>query len=760
MAAFSGDEFDVKDWINKTFKHPEAAQDKEQYAQKLVMKLQLLIAKLNANLEEQSEHVCQTMPRIVREVESLQQESALLRSSMSAVQNDIDQVNSETGASMETLVRMDSLKQRIQATSRALKEADNWTTLTGEIEEALDNGELAAIAEKLNGIQSSLKILSHVPDYEDRVMHVEGLKNRLEALASPQLVGAFNASDAERSRFFVTMFADMERSPQLLKYYRKCVRARELKVWANLVMDDNNGNTVLEWTRVFFAKLTKHIQEQFEWFQSVFVSANPVENMIEILLEIYSGLDPRLDFCLDAGMKQQTEPLQYLIDVKQQFNLHLIDIDNLLLSDPSKGGTRSHGRMRELAKVFFAPFRPHVAKYGQMESAKLLSELVNTTNTSKDILDELRNIALSVPKLVASLSAASKRCCLLTEGCGYPALVPAMEDCVANYVEKFSNLMRRLEKRKAAAHSWNILQQSLTLNQTSGELLLSLEQMDMTLAMEFLEKTKPFLAESSSSSSQKAIQQHHIFLLEGQTWMKKLQSFHICVKQGTSYPIVGSLLQLVTRLCKDLQASTFSILFHPISEQLAIVDSPLMLDSIWRSSSAGSDSREPDMPDFSFSPQEYITQIGQYLMTLPQHLEPYMTSENPALARALQERVFPYCAGVSSTGNVTGGEEGDSHEEHNTPADFLLSCVARATCQTYQEHMLRIPQLTNNSTKQLYTDIGYLGDILEDLGHPLTEGLKSVSALLRLPPKEFGAASAQEPQKLVSAVRQMRNLQI
>ena len=54
------------------------------------------------------------------------------------------------------------------------------------------------------------------------------------------------------------------------------------------------------------------------------------------------------------------------------------------------------------------------------------------------------------------------------------------------------------------------------------------------------------------------------------------------------------------------------------------------------SRSAGSDSREPDMPDFSFSPQEYITQIGQYLMTLPQHLEPYMTSENPSLSRAFQ----------------------------------------------------------------------------------------------------------------------------
>ena len=61
---------------------------------------------------------------------------------------------------------------------------------------------------------------------------------------------------------------------------------------------------------------------------------------------------------------------------------------------------------------------------------------------------------------------------------------------------------------------------------------------------------------------------------------------------------------------------------------------------MWISTSAGSDSRELDMPDFSFSPQEYITQIGQYLMTLPQHLEPYMTNENPSLARALQVHII------------------------------------------------------------------------------------------------------------------------
>ena len=71
---------------------------------------------------------------------------------------------------------------------------------------------------------------------------------------------------------------------------------------------------------------------------------------------------------------------------------------------------------------------------------------------------------------------------------------------------------------------------------------------------------------------------------------------------------------VVRATCEELQSSTFAILFHPIQEQISVVNSAQMLESVWKTASAGSDSREPDMPDFSFSPQEYITQIGKNLI--------------------------------------------------------------------------------------------------------------------------------------------------
>lgn len=44
-------------------------------------------------------------------------------------------------------------------------------------------------------MQKSLVMLANVVDYEDKKLQLEGLKNRLEAIASPRLVQAFTAAN-------------------------------------------------------------------------------------------------------------------------------------------------------------------------------------------------------------------------------------------------------------------------------------------------------------------------------------------------------------------------------------------------------------------------------------------------------------------------------------------------------------------------------------------------------------------------------------
>ena len=134
VAAFSGDNFDPKDWINKALRASDPTQQKEEAAASLVMKLQLMIARINTALEEQCSAVVQSVPRIVREAEQLEQEAGLLRDKLVGVKADVAKVEAETAENMGALVRMDLVKESVAGTRRALQEADNWTSLDSQVD--------------------------------------------------------------------------------------------------------------------------------------------------------------------------------------------------------------------------------------------------------------------------------------------------------------------------------------------------------------------------------------------------------------------------------------------------------------------------------------------------------------------------------------------------------------------------------------------------------------------------------------------------
>jgi len=142
----------------------------------------------------------------------------------------------------------------------------------------------------------------------------------------------------------------------------------------------------------------------------------------------------------------------------------------------------------------------------------------------------------------------------------------------------------------------------------------------------------------------------------------------------------------IQKLCSDLHHTTYEVIFAPIFTQLLLVQKA----PAWSSDTSKISNLSSDLPDYSFAPQEYITQVGQYLMTLPQHLEPFLLRDNPSLTQALKA-ADPQYAQVSTESGFTG---------------ILLDIVARGTCQMFQDQTLGICQLNSVACKQLATDIG------------------------------------------------------
>jgi len=733
VAAFSGDSFDPKDWINKALRASDQSQPKEEAAASLVMKLQLMIAKLNSALEDQCNAVVQSIPRVIRDAGQLESEAQLLSAKLSAVRAEMEEVEAETKENMSSLVRMDTVKERLTATTRALQEADNWTSLDNQVEDAFDNNDHEAVAEKIVGMQQSLRLLHHVADYQERVAHLETHKNRLEATLSPLLITAFTNKDTEKALRLVKMFRTIERDKQQLsKYYHKCVRASLLQKWSEIV-SDNEGETCDKILDLWFTLLARELGEDKTWVETVFTDQDSASLICHLASDVMSSLQPSPQFVIEAGVKLSQDVLGLLISLRQRVDKFLNVIEQIV------SGAEDY-KLRELGKAVYKPFVNQVNKYEELEVKSMSAEVSSWIVEKKDSIDELHSLGNCVAKFATMAETAAGRCVNLTRGSGFPGLVSALARVLDSHLDRYRKLIRRLEKKKVIVDDdWSVLQNCLSANQCTGELQMMIEKLEITLSSMFLEACRGYLGQDSSEAP---LQQHHIFLLDSDAIVSLNELYSSISSSSSMSTMLHKSLSLLSSVCSDLQKTTFTVMFHPVSTQLELVPG---LDT-WSARTSGHSSVDTaDMPEFSLSPSEYITCIGEYLMTLPQHLEPYMSQDSLALITALKQAVFP------------GSSEADT-AGIQSPADFLLGCISSSLCSTYISYISSIPALNTGSAKQLAVDISYLGDILDDLGHPVSGDLSSLGCLLRLAEDKWNQESGGHNSKIVATVRKLRKI--
>nr|CAD7593363.1 unnamed protein product [Timema genevievae] len=751
IAAFSDDNFEAKAWINKTFKSAEAQENKDAFVSSLVMKLQLYVQQVNGALEDTSQQVFQSLPRVMRDTELLHQEALLLREKMQLVKVEIAKVEQDTGQSMATLERIDNIKTELQAAKQALHEADNWIILAADLEEVFESGDIESISAKLVSMQQSLLILANVPDYEDRKLQLEGLKNRLEAMASPLLVQAFTSGSIEQSRVFVRIFTSIDRLAQLLKYFHKCQKGGLIQQWHSILEADQDEN-VTDWLRKFYDALLSNWHEQVKWCGQVFSSVSSVGTLLELYADVLASLDPSVNVCVDASLKQQADQLSFLMDLKQ-ITKHF--------------ATNLHAAIEATTQ-------------GKSWETITLSQQLSALECNKeDLMDTVQGLGQSIPRAMLILNEANKRCLQFTEGCGYVGLLKAIKVFLSSYLDQYRLALRQLDKQKKVQEDWSMFQMCLTLLQNVGELLNQLKQLDRDLSMSVIDVSRKMEGQKDGNPFT-----CYNNLLLNSSGQKEFHSLVSSIQEGEEMSLLEFIALPLKKLCSDVHHTTFQVIFAPISSQLDLVQSA----PAWSATSKQTVTVTPDLPDFSYVPQEYITQIkdemvwaceergsslekwrggggsrektekkmdrhckgrhpeeiGQYLMTLPQHLEPFLLQDNPSLTLALQVADAEY-------GSLSRDTEGGL-------ADVLLGIIARGTCQTYCENIMGICELTPTAGKQLATDIDYLGNVLEDLGLNLSEHLQQVTTLLRLSSEEYQIKSSGCSPRLVAAVRQMRNI--
>ncbi|XP_062331248.1 conserved oligomeric Golgi complex subunit 7 [Osmerus eperlanus] len=765
FSKFLDDDFDVKDWVNGAFNvvQKDSPGKADAHAATLVMKLQLFIQEVNNAIEESSNQALQNMPRVLRDVEALKQEASFLKEQMVLVKEDIRKFEQDTVQSMQVLVELDQVKSRMHLAADALQEADKWSTLSADIEETFKTQDFAVISSKLTSMQNSLAILVDTPDYSEKCVHLEALKNRLEALASPQIVATFKSMSMDQAKLFVKVFTEIDRMPQLLAYYYKCHKGQLLNVWQDLSQSELSLNQQLA---EFYDTLLSTWHSQLQWSGQVF--RNPYEVVTVLLIQTLGAMVPAVPVCLSSAL-EHTPPeqrLDCLLELHHTASAFGRSLESAMLPHL---GENNLLKVNELVCALYDPYKPYQLQYGDLEESHLLIQISAVPLERGEVIDCVEELSHSVGKLFGLASAAVDRCVKLTDGLAVCGLLKALKALFTKYVSDFSTTLQsvrrkcRLEDTPSSAafqEDWTTFQNSVRIIATCGELLRQCGAFEQQLSNKILGTAGKYLSESYSPRSLAGIQeagsterkssarnpwQEYNYLqrsdmVEYNSLMEVLYSLK---EKGTgNSSLLAEPRVALTRLNQQANQLAFDSVFLQIKHQLCLV-------STMESREAGGfgESYAEDLPTFSLSPQEYITNIGQYIMSLPLHLEPFVTQEDPALELALHAGKLPFPP-----------EQGDDLPELDNTADYWLGSIARATMQTYCDAILLIPELTAHSTKQLATDIDYLSNVMDALGLQPSRTLKQIVSLLRAKPEDYRQTAKLLPRRLASTIAALRGL--
>uniref|UniRef100_UPI0037E8ABC4 conserved oligomeric Golgi complex subunit 7 n=1 Tax=Semicossyphus pulcher TaxID=241346 RepID=UPI0037E8ABC4 len=763
FSKFLDDDFDVKDWVNGAFKvvQKDAPGKADTHAATLVMKLQLFIQEVNNAIEETSIQALQNMPRVLRDVEALKQEASFLKDQMVLVKEDIKKFEQDTVQSMQVLVEIDQVKGRMQLAAEALQEADKWSTLSADIEETFKTQDLAVISSKLTSMQNSLAMLVDTPDYSEKCVHLEALKNRLEALASPQIVATFNSMSIDQAKLFVKVFTEIDRMPQLLAYYYKCHKGQLVSMWQDLSQSELSLNQQLA---EFYDTLLSTWHSQLQWSSQVF--KNPYEVVTVLLIQTLGAMVPSIPVCLSAAVERsaQEQRLDTLLELHNTTSTFGHSLEAAMLPHL---GEHNLLKVNELVCTLYDPYKPYQLQYGDLEEAHLLIQISAVPLEHGEVIDCVEELSHSVGKLFGLASAAVDRCVKLTDGLAVCGLLKALKALFTKYVSDFSTTLQSIRKKckledtpssSLFQEDWTAFQNSVRIIATCGELLRQCGAFEQQLSNRILGTAGKYLSESYSPRSLTGIQeassterksatknpwQEYNYLQRGNMaeYNSLMEVLYSLKEKGTgNSSLLAEPRAALIRLNQQANQLAFDSVFLQIKHQLILVS------KMERQEEPGlGASYTEDLPTFSLSPQEYITNIGQYLMSLPLHLEPFVTQEDPALEMALHAGKLPFPP-----------EQGDDLPELDNTADYWLGSIARATMQTYCDAILLIPQLGTHSTKQLATDIDYLSNVMDALGLQPSRALQHIVTLLRAKPEDYRQTAKLLPRRLASTIAALR----
>ncbi|KAI8822483.1 oligomeric Golgi complex subunit 7 [Fimicolochytrium jonesii] len=447
-------------------------------ASNLVLKLQLLSLDVSMKFEQLSEEAVRNMPRAMYDLELIRKDADKVKEAIRNGRTVFESAEKGGGGAFKDLMKLDRVRNRMTATRHSLKEAENWSTLSGEMNAIFSAGDFEKASVRLDEARKSLVLLSASPDYAEREALLDELQATLQTATNARVLAVFNDHDAEGARKLYRIYSRIDRLDYFMQQYEKVCAAPLLRFWqqydeASILRAAKAGydDEFAQWLTNFYDEAYRLVQKEFAWIPYIFPSA--IDAVQGLISGIFRSLEPSLENRLktfvenmgDASLPGivkayqsavqfgiRVERLIFLADPGDLRNAPVLDDDGQLRDSvtslhndsdlPAQPGTTNQERW---GTTVFEPFLAYQQRYGQLERNHLLASTATILRFGKgNSLEATRLMNESVPKAITLAESAWARCRQFTSGFGHADLVEALDEHFVAIMRRYGTLLHQL----------------------------------------------------------------------------------------------------------------------------------------------------------------------------------------------------------------------------------------------------------------------------------------------------------------------------
>ncbi|TYG90987.1 hypothetical protein ES288_A12G227600v1 [Gossypium darwinii] len=456
------------------------------------------------------------------------------------------------------------------------------------------------------------------------------------------------------------------------------------------------------------------------------------------ILDILSG-------DMQKGSKIQTKHLEALIDLHNMSVIFARNIQHLF----SESDT---GVLMDTLKAVYYPYESFKQRYGHMERAILSSEIAGVDLRGAvtrgvgaqgiELSETVRRMEESIPQVIVLLESAVERCINFTGGSEADELILALDDTMLQYISTLQDTLKSLravcgvdnkdiglDRKEGAQNSrktdlisneeeWSIVQGALQILTVAdcltsrssvfeASLRATLARLSTTLSLSVfgssLDNNQLHVANDDGNGEpplggRAALDVAAVRLVDAPEKARKLFNL-LDQSKDPRFHALPLASQRVAAFAEAVNELVYDVLISKVRQRLSEVSRM----PIW---SAAEEQSAFRLPTFSAYPQPYVTSVGEYLLTLPQQLE-------------------PLAEGISNS-------DANNDEAQFFATEWMFK-VAEGATALYMEQLRGIQYITDGGAQQLSVDIEYLSNVLSALSMPIPPVLATFQTCLGTP---------------------------